>query len=184
MYADDYFDVFYKNLQDELETKPPSYFSASDLKISYAPIERGAPYRAYGNAVGVIFTKPHQGTPLEHELTILERASKGSKDELEKLQGLIDEYKRIEEELVSKVEVPSALLITHLTLLNSVAGVLEGIEGMKVITSDPVQSAAKMQRYPESVEGLATSLKSIAEFMRQQNIRFTQNETGYIFSSI
>jgi len=176
---DGYYDVFYKNIEDEVTNSQSKAYFESDIKIIYT--ENTALLKTYGNAVGEAF-KGERSEQLEHELAIVESASTGHPEELLKLKEHEEAYKKIRDKLLL-IEVPDGLVITHLELLNSIESIYEGVVGMQHIFDDPVKATAMTERYPQAIETLPTSLKTLAQFFREKKITFKQSDGGYMFSA-
>ena len=136
-------------------------------------------FKKYGNNLGDILQTP---TPpgYEQELTLISRVSETKNtDDLQKLSLNIARYREIRDRLVA-LPVPNPLKNAHISMINSVSAMLEGIMGMTFIETDPVGATKMIARYQEGLDSVSLPLKQIASYLKKQNISFSSNESGYI----
>lgn len=137
--------------------------------------------KKYGNNLGIVFSKP---TPAgyENELFIVNRVNEtGKKADLKKLAQNISRYTTIRKELL-ETGVPKTLKNAHLAIINSLSFIIEGIKGMSLMETDPVGATKMILKYDEGLKALDLSTHQLTSYFKQQNIKFSSSEPGYIFT--
>lgn len=163
-------------LVDKSKDVPVRRFTYDDLKV--ASSENRESIRRYGNIVAELLTRPPK-EPLEHELLIIDRAAKNDDEsELLKLVPLIAEYRRIRDNLLV-VEVPPSAVEHHLTLVLATEGLVQSLEGMRLIFSDPVRSMPLVGLYPDASEKFIVTIGTLGEYFIAKKVSFKQGEDGY-----
>jgi len=154
------------------------FYGASDFKVATA--ETPTIIRAYGNEVARIMSRKEGAPALESELLIIDRYVKTTDpEELLKLEPLVAEYRRIEEEL-KNTPVPQSALILHIELINAISFTKQGIEGMQMIETDPLKAIAAINNYPEASGNILPALRLIKKYLVEEHkVVFTQAEDGY-----
>ena len=140
--------------------------------------------KAYGEQIATIMTKK-PAKPLEDEIVILDRATT-NKDakELVKLEDNINEYKRIQKDLLKTV-VPKSALDLHIAFTNSVAGMIYSITGLRYVLSDPIKSLPGATAYADNAHTFWESLRNFKTFFIINNISFNVGSNGYkVFTNI
>ncbi len=139
-----------------------------------------AEIKKYGNTLGMILNEP---TPsgYENELVIVNRVYETEKnDDLQKLALNIARYEKIRDN-IAFVSVPIALKVAHISLLNSLSAIIEGVKGMSILTTDPIGATKMILRYENGLKSFELSAKAISAYFKKQNVVFSSTEPGYIF---
>jgi hypothetical protein len=171
-------------LQSALENLPASpsqiKYTITDVKIS--ALENIETVRAYGNKIGeVVVTNLPPGNT-ENELVILEQAYENDNPEaIKKLDPIIKSYADILSGLL-KIEPPKSASAYHLELVNAIAVIIDSLNGMKMIITDPVKALGFVQNYPQAVNTISDSFKNIRNYLLGKGIIYTQNESGYFLT--
>ncbi|MDO8510458.1 MAG: thrombospondin type 3 repeat-containing protein [bacterium] len=171
-------------IEATLETSVPSIeakiYTLAQLKTSQ--VDNAESIRAYGNLLGKIMIE-NSPKQLENELIIAYRAATTeNKDELKKLEPIIEAYRKILDELI-KMPVPKSALSYHLLFVNSISQVTTTIEGMNMVFVDPVRALVSIGQYLEHAQALANSYAGLVGYFKNQNVIFTQQEHGYLWSN-
>ncbi len=171
-------DYLNTSIKQEIEAQTLKEFTEGDITITSA--ENPEKIRAYGNMLAETLTKKPK-KPLEHELVIVDRAqTKNDPAELEKLDPLYDEYKRIESELLA-MTVPKSASATHLALVNAVTRLAWSIDGFKYFLTDQIKALPGISAYADNVQEFLTSVRRFNVYFKSENIEFTPEDRGYGF---
>ncbi len=139
-----------------------------------------AEIKKYGNTLGTIFNEP---TPsgYENELVIVNRVYETEKnDDLQKLALNMARYEKIRDN-IAFVATPSALKNAHISLLNSLSAMIEGVKGMSILSTDPVGATKMILRYDDGLKSLELGTNAMSAYFKKQNVIFSSTEPGYIF---
>ena len=167
-------------LAGSAESQKISNYSLKDISITKT--SEGEGLRSYGNAMGAIVKKYAIGN--ENELLIFQRAVRNEDEkELAKLDPIIKAYQGMLGEML-KVGVPENASAIHLSLLNSVNGVLSTILKMREVFKDPAGALVSINHYLEYTDELANSLNSVNDFFKIKGITFTDEETGFYYTHL
>lgn len=135
--------------------------------------------RKYGNGLGLILNTPIP-KGYENELTIITRVNDtGNMEDLKKLALNIARYETLRDKIAA-LPVPVVLKSAHLSLVNSISAMLEGVRGMTLIETDPVGATKMIARYEDGLKSLSFPLQMVKEYFISQNITFSPGEAGYI----
>jgi hypothetical protein len=132
--------------------------------------------KAYGNTIGNTFKG--RATEGNNEVLALVRfAQTGDPAAIGSLEQVIATYSsRIE--TLQTVPVPESLVGTHVTLLNALSDIHDGLIGFSKLASDPIQTLLTINRYRAGTDNLAVSLRVIAKHLTERNVTFAQSEGG------
>lgn len=174
----DYQNFLNTTIQKEVEAQKIHNITPIDLKIDSN--ESTEKIKAYGNTITDILTKkPPQ--KLEYEIAIVDRAqTNNDPDELKKLEPLIAEYKRIENDLL-RVVVPKSAIPNHLSLVNATINMAWSITGLKYILSDPLKALPGISAYPDNADNFQNAIRNFKSYFESQNIIFKPADSGYGF---
>jgi len=166
--AEDYGSPTEEKVYTDADIKIQNSTSLSDLK-------------KYGNTLGNVITTPLP-KDYEQELIIIGRVNDtGNTSDLKKLTLNINHYQSMRDEIVA-LYVPIALKTAHLSLINSISAILEGVRGMILIETDPVGATKMIARYEYGLKSLPLSIQTIKLYLAKQNITFSTDEGGYILT--
>ncbi|MDO8579286.1 MAG: hypothetical protein Q7R72_00230 [bacterium] len=136
--------------------------------------------KKYGNTLGTIFNEP-TSSGYENELVIVNRVYETEKNEdLQKLALNIARYEKIRDN-IAFVAVPTVLKNAHISLLNSLSAMIEGVRGMSILATDPVGATKMVLRYEDGLKSLELSTRAMSAYFKKQNVIFSSTEPGYIF---
>ncbi|MEK7607471.1 MAG: hypothetical protein AAB484_00900 [Patescibacteria group bacterium] len=139
-----------------------------------------AEIKKYGNTLGMIFDEP-MPKDYENELVIVNRVYETEKNEdLQKLALNIARYEKIRNN-IAVIETPTPLKNAHISLLNSLSAMIEGVKGMSILATDPVGATKMILRYEDGLKSLELSTKAMSAYFKKQNVVFSSTESGYIF---
>lgn len=142
-----------------------------------------AAYFDYGNAVGQIFISNSTGSN-ETELSVLENAlATGNPDDLEKISGMIEIYKKIITALL-KVKTPQTLSALHIRMINDYNTVISADEGMRSVLTNPLAGFQGLQNYIQTATDLGTTLSAIRSKISEQGIEYTSTQSGRALMNI
>lgn len=159
--------------QDFGSALPEKTYTESDITVTSS-----GSLRTYGNSIGSILQAPIP-KGYEQELEIITRVTNTENTEdLEKLKLNIERYEGVLAELID-LPVPKALKEAHLTLINSVNSILEGVQGMLLIEQDPVGATKMISRYEDGIKSLDFPLLQIRNYLISQKVTFSPSESGY-----
>jgi len=167
-----------------LDLKPKEY-GLSDLVT--ATSSDSFAVRAYGNAVGAILIK-HSPKNSESELDIVTRAAKagspeGAEASLKKLDPIINGYSAIIADLLA-LPIPEGAEIAHLPLLQSLSGLLEGLKGLRALTTNSIQAMPALSLYRDSAENLGIAVQGFGDYFKKHGVSFTKKESGYVLTKL
>lgn len=167
-------------LAEDYNTGPgQKTYTESDIKVRNAV--SADILKLYGNSLGAILKTPIP-RGYEQELTLISRVNESGKvEDLKKLDLNIRRYQTIQSGLVT-LPVPNGLKNAHLALINAFSAIIDGINGMMVIQTDPVTATKMLYRYQDGVSALDVAIVSIESYFKKQNISFSPSESGYILS--
>ncbi len=183
---DDQIAIIDELLSKKYITLEPTVYPESAIKTSTDNSKTAL--RKYGNAIGAIFIK-NSPKVVENELTIFEtaldlkNAGENGDMEIQKLDEIIASYQKNVRDINSLV-APSGTKELQLALLNSLSGVLTAIESLRASYDDPILGLPTLSLYQTEVVHLGESMLQLYGYFTRNNITFTQEEGGYIFSSI
>lgn len=165
--AEDYGGPSGEKTYTEAQIKTVASATASDLK-------------RYANSLASAFSQP---TPsdYENELVIINRAAEtDSTSDLEKLAQNIAHYEGARAATLS-IPAPTTLKTTHVTILNSLSAIIEGVKGMRTISTDPVGATKMVLRYEDGIKSLDLAIAQLSTLLKQSKIVFSPSDAGYIF---
>ncbi len=158
----------------------PTVFNYSDLTI--AKQESKESIKAYGNTVAKllngIVTEKNMADDIGALYAYLE-----TKD-ASKLPPLLKDADRVAElhKKLLAVSVPPSASIYHLTMINRVSAYVDTLVNLAMVQEDPVRATLFIDRYIESIATAVGSYKELSNYFLLQNIVFSQNEPGYVFT--
>ena len=166
--AEDYGGPAEEKIYTETDIKIQNTTSLDDLK-------------KYGNTLGTIIKTPLP-KDYEQELIIIGRVNDtGNTKDLKKLSLNINHYQNMRDKILV-LSVPIVLKPAHLSLINSLSAILEGVRGMTLIETDPVGATKMIVRYEDGLKSLPLFIQKIKVYFAKQNVTFSPNEGGYILT--
>lgn len=158
----------------EANTKSKRY---TQLDINIVPNDLES-MRDYGNRItAIILAQPSPESKMS-EVFILEEALKNNDPtRLAELDIIAAGYRTIIEETL-RVNTPVAFVRAHLDLLNAYEAILTDIRAMRLAFDDPLLSLARVNKYKEDGEAMATSLQTISKLTIDNSVTYSRNETG------
>lgn len=165
----------------EAEKITTKKYEITDVKI--ASTENEATKKAYGNELGRIYKK---GIAFKLDLVDLDKikAYSTSKDPstLASLTIKKNNTKLIIDELL-KVSVPRSAAPYHLLIINRLSAYASVLENLTTGETDPVRSMIAFNAYLPAVKALFSSLQSMQQYFKLEEITFSDSEPGYIMNS-
>jgi hypothetical protein len=157
----------------------PKIYSLSNILISNLYDKNSL--RAYGNNIGTIFAK---SGPREDPTNITSEAlEKDDMTILEELKPIITSYDKMTKSVLA-TSVPRPLASYHLELVNSLSGMLYVSEGLKLISTDPIQGMLALNQYVIARESMGRSLVNINDYLNKNEVYFSTTEPGIIFATV
>ncbi len=92
------------------------------------------------------------------------------------------EYTQIVTDML-KLEVPRDLSFEHVQIINYFHNMKRGVEGMKVLESDPLTALVLIELYKNSALGLFAEIQKITDYAAKIGVSFTKNEPGYLITN-
>ncbi len=136
----------------------------------------------YGNTLSKIIKDGQIKYPAS-ELVEMQKVLDGYENlNAENIRQASNRYLYLAEEF-SKTIVPINLLINHVKMVNALFLISESVASMEFYLSDPARVMDQISLYPDSVEILSNTFKEIDDYFKNQNIKFSTAEDGYIFFS-
>jgi len=167
-------------INKEVQAQQLNNFTSGDLNIDKT--ETPETIKTYGNIIAAILTKKPKNK-LEYEIIIMDRAEKNNDPaELKKLEPLVSEYKRIQNDLLS-VTVPQSATSFHLALINSVAGMAYSITGMEYLLTDPIKSLPGVSSYSVNSQNFMASIRQFNQYFNSVGVSFSGGDAAYNFFS-
>ena len=161
------------------EIKKDSYTS-TDLNITQD--DNVESIKKYGNEMGNIIIK--YSIESEGELVILKRALENNdKEEIKKLELIIKGYKNHLNNFLN-VPVPQSAVDTHLKMVNSFSLIIDTIEKMRAVFSDPLVALNGVAMYQDDAQELVDAFQDSNEYFKIKDISFDKNEAGYVFTHL
>jgi hypothetical protein len=165
--------------QDYGEAQADTFYTEADISVSKSS---AAPeLRKYGNNLGAIFQIPlPEG--YENEIAVIERIGAGERPEdFDKLALNIERYESMREKILD-LSVPFALKNVHLAIINSLSAMIDGIQGVILIQTDPVGATERVMRYEDGLTALPLVLESLKNHLKASGVAFSRNESGYVLT--
>ncbi len=132
----------------------------------------------YGENLGIIL-KINKPKDNKNELQILQEVmSSGSPQRIAELQGAIDTYKTVAEQM-RKMPTPKTFTKAHLDTVNGMLGLVAGLEEIKNIFSDPMRALQGIRTYQESGDLFITAIRASSEFIKKNDVVYKQGSGGY-----
>ncbi|HEU5114506.1 MAG TPA: hypothetical protein VFT82_01935, partial [Candidatus Paceibacterota bacterium] len=78
--------------------------------------------------------------------------------------------------------VPAALKEAHLALINSLEAIIEGLQGMMTIKTDPVGATKLISRYEDGIQSISLPIEIIRNYLKRQSVAFSSYDSGYILT--
>lgn len=154
-------------------------FTLQDLTISQN--NSATAYHTYGNALGTVFMQ-NPIPPNLNELEIFQNAvNSNNPSDLANLAIIQKAYSGIVTGL-AKITVPSDASSFHLALLNDFSHILNDIEGMQKLFSDPVTAIAAVQDYGAAGNAVYNDLATIGPLLNKYGATFSSSEPGFRFT--
>lgn len=114
--------------------------------------------------------KKNSPASTRNEMEILDKAIKSENPaELLALDPIIQSYRAIINDLLV-ISIPSDAVTIHVELLNSMSAILESIESMRVIFTDPVRSLSGINNYGTNIENVAMVVKKFNYYFVSKGI--------------
>lgn len=104
----------------------------------------------------------------------------------ELVKGLVrisDNFKNMANEM-SRLAVPEKLADNHLKILNNYMANSDGLREISMLSTDPVVAMIGMQRQTEAEANEKPLLKTVAEYLNENDIFYSKNEPGYSLNTI
>lgn len=152
----------------------------AERDISVLSSNSAIEFRKYANSLASAFS---QETPddYENELAILNRvADTENNADLQKLAQNIAHYEKVRAEILA-VAVPQAFRSVHLTIINSLSAMIEGVRGMQLLSTDPVGATKMVLRYEDGIKALDLAIAQLSTALKQSKVAFSASDAGYIF---
>lgn len=83
-----------------------------------------------------------------------------------------------------RVKVPREAVEAHLAWVNSLSAMADTVDAMRVAFQDPVRTVLYLDKYKQSAESLADSVKRLKQLFDGKGITFAPNEPGSVLISI
>ena len=157
----------------------PKQYTLSDIKISDKISMND--YHNYGNSVSLILVN---NMPKDNAPTIAENAFENNDmASLSKIDPIVSDFQIILKNLLA-TNVPRPLSQYHTDLINSVSFMVFVSQGLRNLEADPMQSMIAIKTYSAANTALQSSLTNIHNYFATNNIVFSANESGQLFSTI
>ena len=159
-------------------------YKYTDLNIAFKETEESL--RAYAENMGTII----QNNPIyDDELTILKQyldsvENDDPKPEILKRLDNVIAINDIILKQMSELEVPPALALWHLQILNSGRYIQSAISGLKIIETDSVLAMDRMNSYLTHTNQFIDALSAIAKFYDTHQLTFEEGTPGYSFTHL
>lgn len=152
-------------------------YTNSDLNLSESIDE--VTVRNYGNTLGYIIFKNIVET--ESEMDILNRSlSNEDPEEIKRLSSPIDGYKNMLKEALA-MSVPEDAAREHLDFVESVNLVVQNIEDISVLYSDPIKAMAGIKEYEQNIALFKKALQNLGLYFVNKQVLFEDSEAGSVF---
>lgn len=154
-------------------------FTTQDIVVNQN--NSSAAYKTYGNTLGTVLIKNQPPSNL-NELAIFQKAvNSNNPNDLTNLAIIEKAYSGIVNGF-DKVPVPSQVVPLDLTLLNDLSQLLNSIQGMQKLFTDPITAIAAVQNYGGAADAVQNDLSAVNLFFAKQGITFSHSEPGAIFA--
>ena len=161
------------------EAPMPQTYGKKDIVI----IGYGDPssQKTYANAVGATF---HLYMPKQDAATIATEALEDN--ELEKLAAIDDIIRAYEALLRGLLAIPTPenLSAYHVGLVNGASSMLFVSQGMRKISTDPIQGLVALSMYASAQESMRIGLLQLGDHFSQAGVTFSNTEPGILFTQI
>jgi hypothetical protein len=134
--------------------------------------------RTYGNKIGKILSvEPVKG---DQELKILQRVQEGgmSQADAATLSLIFKRYQGFSTALKA-LSVPADAASAHAAVLNGINLLMDGVEGMLTLETDPVGALTKIKFYENGINLVSAGALKLKVYFMSKNITFSPGEGGY-----
>lgn len=140
---------------------------------------------AYGNELATIMH--NNKSNVGNEIDILQKAL-DTRDStlLAQLTPVMSMYTKTITD-AQKMDVPDALVDTHIAFLNACEALATDIHAMQIAFDDPLYAIARVQKYNEDKRALYLSLKNISLALKAEGVTYMNDEPAaffYLFENI
>jgi hypothetical protein len=157
----------------------PTY-TATDLKEVADSKEN---QRTYGNTLGKAAKKVLiDGSKYSELQALKDYQDKKSSASLATIRAKYAIVKTFRDTLRS-MPVPTSAIIYHLIALKQVEVYLVTIDNMSMVESDPLRASFALTTYTDTLQKALNLINPFSQYFDTQNIVFTSQEPGYIFTS-
>ena len=77
--------------------------------------------------------------------------------------------------------MPKALKGAHIAYLNSLSALLQGVQGMSLIETDPIGATKMMQSYENGLNSISIPPQFMRAYFKKEGVIFSPSESGYLF---
>ncbi len=162
--------------QVQIGEESPSLYTVNDVKTTQT---NDVTLRVYAEEMGQVLIRNESREG--NELQLLQKAvNGGGLTETEKIAKISTIYAKIASES-KQVIVPSELLNTHVSLVNTYMGMQKHIFDMSFALKDPLRAVYAVSAYQKTLETMVRDFNQIAFFYNSRGISFEQGTGGYLF---
>ncbi len=156
-------------------------YTLKDIKV--AKSESKDSIKAYGNTIAPIIIDLISSKIITYDIKSIHSfvSTKNEKD----LLPITSNKKRVEG-LINKllaVDVPPSAVSYHILMLNRLASYGDVLDNLSKSNSDPVRGTLVIDKYQDTILLIMRIPNQLFDYFSMQNIVFTPNDSGYIFTS-
>ncbi len=137
---------------------------------------------AYGNALAPAIAENSSPDTGNEPSLVQNLMQTGSQTASQRLSRAAGQYRLIVSALYS-LDVPTDLVATHLTLINSFSTVGANILATLTVQSDPLRALTALSSYESEAGSITQTWNQIGQFMSQNGVTFTQQEYGALLNA-
>ncbi len=150
------------NATENVAMTKPVPFDINDIKIS-----KNQTKQQYEKEIDTAFFSATIKKQ-ENEMQIAQNAIKsGNRDELKKLDPIIDSYQKVVDETL-KVVVPEDNVGLHLVYLNTINSLKEDIKNLKYILDDPLKSYIYLNSYELNAQKISIIMIKMSDYFSKK----------------
>ncbi len=136
--------------------------------------------RAYGNELGRII-KTYSISARDEGVILRDSIEHEDPDLLEEFDPIIKAYQELLFNIL-KTKAPGNASLIHLALVNSFSDIISTVKGMRDIYVDPFMALQGAGHFPDARASTINALQRIKSYFKENNVTFTESESGYMFS--
>ncbi len=163
---------------DEMIASERRNLAVPALSLGDLTVSDSTTLKAYGNALGAISKARSGGAGVNQLAIITEAISSNDETKLALLRPIQQNYLLIISDL-RKTPAPRSIIDAHLTLVNALVLIENGMRAMTDVTIDPLTAIARTQFYFDGIASFEVALDNLRSLFIRTGVTFSPSDDGY-----